>query len=129
MKLQTLSVALVALILGTTTVPVEAMADPPSWAPAHGWRKQKNVDKREQRVETREERAEKRELRALRLRDPDATARDLNRSQVTKLERQNRREAEAARLRRETSQNRREAELARLQRENRLLREQRAFGR
>lgn len=50
MKLRTLSVALVALILGTTMVPVEALADPPAWAPAHGWRKQKNVDKHEQRA-------------------------------------------------------------------------------
>lgn len=112
MKLQTLSVALVALILGATTIPVEALAEPPSWAPAHGWRKQKNVDKREQRVETRAERAESRERRALRLRDQNATTSDLNRSQVTKLERQNRREA-AAQARRD--QARRDARALRRQ--------------
>jgi hypothetical protein len=108
MKLPTLAVALTALLFGTAMVPTQALADPPSWAPAHGWRKQKNVDKRE-------ERAERRELRALRLNDPDATTSDLNRSQVRKLARQNERE-EAAELRRE----------ARIREQRAILREQRA---
>ena len=119
MKLQTLSIALVTLLLGTTSAPVEVRAEPPSWAPAHGWHKQKNVDKRKEKaaakaakVETRSERAEARELRALRLRDPNATTSDLNRSQATKLERQNRREA-AAQARRD--QARRDARALRRQ--------------
>ncbi len=115
MKIATLAVALTALLFGTAMVPTQAMADPPSWAPAHGWRKQKNVDKREQRVETRTERAEARELRALRLRDPNATTSDLNRSQANKLERQTRREAAA------------EARRDQLRRENRALRRQQAL--
>jgi hypothetical protein len=116
MKLPILTVALTALLFGTAMVPVQALADPPSWAPAHGWRKQKNVEKRE-------ERAERRELRALRLNDPDATTTDLNRSQARKLERQSSRE-ELTQARREQ---RRRAELAETRRENRILREQRAL--
>lgn len=115
MKIATLAVALTALLFGTALVPAQALADPPSWAPAHGWRKQKNVDKREQRLETKSERAEARELRALRLRDPNATTSDLNRSQATKLERQNRRETIA------------EARRDQIRRENRALRRQQAL--
>ncbi len=108
MKIATLAVALTALLFGTALVPTQAMADPPSWAPAHGWRKQKNVDKRAERTERREE-------RALRLRDSDATTTDLNRSQITKLDRQNRREALA------------EARRDQIRRENRALRRQQAL--
>jgi hypothetical protein len=107
MKLKILCAALAVAFVGATMAPSPARADPPSWAPAHGWHKKKNVDKRAAR-------SERRETRALRLRDPDATATDLNRSQLTKLDRQNRvqsnRELRHAR------------EVARVNRENRALR-------
>jgi len=115
MRLKLFAIAMTALIVGSLSAPVEVLADPPSWAPAHGWRKQKNVEKRE-------ERAERRELRALRLNDRDATASNLNRSQARKLERQNRRE-ELAELRRlERAEARREA-----RRQERMLQRQQAF--
>jgi hypothetical protein len=121
MKWPTLAVALAALLFGTAMVPVQALADPPSWAPAHGWHKQKHVDKRA-------ERAERRELRALRLNDRDATTTDPNRSRVRKLERQNRRE-ELAEIRREQRLRQELIEMRRdvqIRREQRLMREQRA---
>ena len=115
MRLKFFAIAMTALIVGSVSAPVEVLADPPSWAPAHGWRKQKNVEKRE-------ERAGRRELRALRLNDRYATATDLNRSQVRKLQRQIRRE-ELAELRRlERAEARREA-----RRQEWMLQRQQAF--
>ncbi len=111
MKMKLVAIAMTALVVGSVSVPVEVKADPPSWAPAHGWRKQKNADKRE-------ERAERRELRALRLNDPDATTSDLNRSQVRKNNRQARSE-ERAELRRE--------QRAEARRQERILRRQQAL--
>lgn len=93
MKVKLLTLAMTALIVGSVSVPTVAKADPPSWAPAHGWHKKKNVEKRA-------ERAERRETRALKLNDASATTNDLNRAQVRKNDRQNRRE-ELAEIRRE----------------------------
>jgi hypothetical protein len=121
MKSKILFAAVFAAFVGATMVPTPVSADPPSWAPAHGWRKDKNVDKRA-------ERTEKRETRALRLRDPDATATDLNRSQLNKLDRQNRRESNLTRTERENRQLRREREIARVERENRSLRREQRSG-
>ncbi len=111
MKVKLLAIAMTALVVGSVSVPVEVKADPPSWAPAHGWRKKQNVEKRA-------ERAERRETRALRLNDPDATTSDLNRSQVRKNDRQIRRE-ELAELRRE--------QRAEARRQDRILRRQQAL--
>lgn len=119
MWLKPLAIASLALLLGSVSAPTEVLADPPSWAPAHGWRKQKNVDKRE-------ERAERRETRALNLRNPDATTTDLNRSQIRKNDRADRREA-LADIRREERARIRQAELDQIRRENRALRRQQAL--
>ena len=104
MSMRTLLIAPLIVVFGVASMPIETRADPPSWAPAHGWHKKKNKDKREQRELTRLERA-----------DRDAT-RETGRA---RLERANRR------LARETSQTRIEPENREFEREADLLRRDR----
>lgn len=129
MKMKSLLVVPLVVLFGVTSAPTETRADPPSWAPAYGWHKQKNVDKRAAKAERRLERED---------RSDDSTVTRLERenrelrrqNSLTQLDRQNRelrRQSSLTEIERQNREIRRQNEIARLQRENQFLREQRAF--
>jgi hypothetical protein len=121
MRSTTIALALLALAFGTTAAPVESKAQTTYVMPGSGYQDQTTIVERrmtrserramrEMREERRAARAERREMRALRPNDPDATASDLNRSQLRKLDQQDRAE-QRAEMRRDERMMRRQPQL------------------
>lgn len=100
-----LTAAPMAILFGVTGLPTETRAEPPSWAPAHGWRRKQGT----------ESDFTGKKNKASRSRDRDRDDDDLDR-QAARI----RRERELTRLEREERQVRRQRELDRIDREARL---------
>jgi hypothetical protein len=103
-----------AILFAVTGLSTETRADPPSWAPAHGWRRKSGTES--------EFTGKKNKNKAGRSRDRDDDDDDLDRQA-----RIARRERELTRLERDDRQLRRQRELDRIDRESRLLDRDRAL--
>jgi len=105
-----LTAAPTAILLAAIGLPTETRADPPSWAPAHGWRRKTGNESGFTGKKNKSTRARNRDID------------DLDRE-----ERLTRRERALNRQEREERLARRERELDRLDRENRLIERERVM--
>ena len=125
MQRRSFAIGMLSLLAGSVLGPTAAFADPPSWAPAHGWRRKNGKEADYTGKKNRRDDDD----------DLDTSLSNRLSRQQAQLERENRELRLQNRLgqtRRQTAASRleqqsRQAEIDRLRRENQLLRQQRAY--